>query len=229
MLTWVAGDTAAQRLWTRRLIALDSTAEGVPGARWNLLQARRDTAGIRAFLARLDGGPMSVPQGIIFFEPLDSLTIVYQDRLFEAAYRLAATKADRIQIASDRVRALFNAGRPTQAAQWIDTVATMSLRPAGFLGVTGMYWFGGGPADTMKMDPEQRDIRAAYGGDAARAARLLAFWKKQAAADSTDGFYPRGAALLEARLAAMRSRPGSRPHISSTAPALSTCQVATWT
>ena len=50
MLTWVAGDTAAQRLWTRRLIALDSTAEGVPGARWNLLQARRDTAGSARFL-----------------------------------------------------------------------------------------------------------------------------------------------------------------------------------
>ena len=56
-LTWAARDTAAQRLWTRRLIALDSAGEGVPGARWNLLQATRDTAGIRAFLAGLDAGP----------------------------------------------------------------------------------------------------------------------------------------------------------------------------
>jgi eukaryotic-like serine/threonine-protein kinase len=209
MLTWIAGDTAAQRLWTQRLIALDSTAEGVPGARWNLLQARRDTAGIRAFLSRLDGGPMSVPQGIVFFEPLDSLTIVYQDRLLDAAYRLAATKTDRAQVAGDRVRALVNAGRPSQAAKWIDTVATMNLRAAGFLGVTGMYWFGGGPADTMKMDAEQRDIRAAYGGDAARATRLLAFWKQQAAADSTDGFYSRAAPLLEARVASMRGDPAA--------------------
>ena len=43
-LTWVVGDTAAQRLWTRRMIALDSAGEGVPGARWNLLQATRDEA-----------------------------------------------------------------------------------------------------------------------------------------------------------------------------------------
>ncbi|HVL19206.1 MAG TPA: hypothetical protein VM387_14470, partial [Gemmatimonadales bacterium] len=208
-LTWVAGDTAAQRLWTERLIALDSTAEGVPAARWNLLLARRDTAGIRAFLSRLDAGPMSVPQGILFFGPLDSLTTVFQNRLFDTAYRLAATKNDRIQIAADRVRALYNTGRPSQSAQWVDTVATMSLRQAGLLGVLGMYWFGGGPADTLKMEQEQRDTWAAYGGDARRGARLLALWKERAAADSTDGFYGRGAVLLEARLAAMRGDPAA--------------------
>ncbi len=208
-LTWVAGDTAAQRVWTGRLIALDSTAEGVPGARWNLLQARRDTAGLRAFLSRLDGAPMTVPQGIVFFEPLDSLTLVFQDRLLDAAYRLAATKGDRVQVAGDRVRALVNRGRPSESARWVDTVATMNLRQAGFLGVVGMYWFGAGPADTMKMDAEQRDIWAAYGGDAARGARLLALWKQRAAADSTDGFFLRAAPLLEARLAAMRGEPAA--------------------
>ncbi|HKU63141.1 MAG TPA: serine/threonine-protein kinase [Gemmatimonadales bacterium] len=209
VLTWVSGDTAAQRLWTGRLIALDSTAEGVPGARWNLLQARRDTAGLRAFLSKLDSNPTSVAQGILFFEPLDSLTTVFQDQLFDAAYRLAATKAERIQVAADRVRALNNRGRPSQAARWIDTVATMSVRQAGFLGVIGMYWFGGGRADTTTMDSEQRDIWAAYGGDAARGARLLAFWKQKAAADSTDGFYLRGVPLLEARLATMRGDPAA--------------------
>ena len=209
MLTWVAGDTAAQRVWSDRLIALDSTAEGVPGARWNLLQARRDTAGLRAFVSALEGQTMTVPQGIVFFEPLDSLTMVFQDRLLDAAYRLAATKADRIQVAADRVRALDNRGRPSQSAKWVDTVATMSVRQAGFLGITGMYWFGGGPADTMKMDAEQRDICAAYGGDAARGARVLALWKQRAAADSTDGFYARAVPLLEARLAAMRGDPAA--------------------
>jgi hypothetical protein len=152
---------------------------------------------------------MSVPQGIVFFEPLDSLTIVFQDRLLDAAYRLAATKNDRIQVAADRVRALNNRGRPSQSVKWVDTVATMSVRQAGFLGVTGTYWFGGGPADTTKMDSEQRDIRAAYGGDAARGARLLAFWRERAAADSTDGFYVRAAPLLEARLATMRGDPAA--------------------
>jgi tetratricopeptide (TPR) repeat protein len=208
-LTWAAGDTAAQRVWTERLIALDSTAEGVPAARWNRLLARRDTAGIRAFLGGLASGPMSVPQGILFFGTLDSLTAVFQDTLFGAAYRLAATKDQRLQMAVDRVRMLHNRGRPAEAAKWIDSAATMSVRQAGLLGVVGMYWFGGGPADTIPMQPEHRDTWAAYGGDAARGARLLALWQKRAAEDSTEGFYRRAAPLLEARLATFRRDPAA--------------------
>ena len=51
-LTYVAGDTAAQRLWTRRMIALDSAGDGVPGARWNLLQVDARRGGHR----RVPGG-----------------------------------------------------------------------------------------------------------------------------------------------------------------------------
>jgi tetratricopeptide (TPR) repeat protein len=208
-LTWAVGDTAAQRVWTGRLIALDSTAEGVPAARWNLLQADRDTAGIRAFLAALGSGPWSLPQGILFFGVLDSVTIARRDALHEAARRLAATKQERAQMAADRARALFNYGRPAEAAKWIDSVATMDPRQAGFVALLGEYWFGGGPADTTLMDPEQRHSWATYRGDAARGRKLLALWREAAARDSTDGFTHRAAALLEATLAADRGDPAA--------------------
>jgi tetratricopeptide (TPR) repeat protein len=208
-LTWAAGDTAAQRLWTGRLIALDSTAEGVPAARWNLLQATRDTAGIREFLAGLDAGPMSVPQGILFFGPLDSVTIANRDALSDAVHRLAVSKQDRMQMAGDRARALFNLGRPAEAARWIDTLAAMSVRQAGLVALLGMYWFGGGPADTTHMEPEQRLTWAMYQGDATQGRRLAALWREQAAADTTDGFMHRGPALLDARLAVERNDPAA--------------------
>jgi tetratricopeptide (TPR) repeat protein len=208
-LTWVIGDTAAQRVWTRRLIALDSTAEGVPAARWNLLQARRDTAGIRGFLAGLETGSMHLAKAISFFGPLDSVTTAHRDAIFGAMHRLAATKPERIESASDHARMLFNLGRPTEAAAWIDSVATMSVRQAGLLAILGLYWFGGGPVDTMQMEPEQRDVWATWRGDAARGARVLALWQKRAAEDSLDGFFRRAVSLLEARLAVDRNDPAA--------------------
>ena len=116
-LTWAVGDTAAQRLWTARLIALDSAGEGVPGARWNLLQATRDEAGIAAFLKGLDSGPVQVPQMILFFGTLDSVTIANRDALLAAAHRLSATKPERAQTAGDRVQLPLEPGAPRRRGE----------------------------------------------------------------------------------------------------------------
>ena len=209
-LTWAAGDTAAQRLWTRRLIALDSAGEGVPGARWNLLQATRDEAGITAFLKGLESGPAQVPQMILFFGTLDSVTIANRDALLAASYRLAATKPERAQAAGDRVNYLLNLGRPDEAAKWIDTLATLDRNAAGLASVLGAYWLGGGPGDTTIMDePDTRNSWRTWRGDAAAGQRLLASWRGLAAKDSTDGFPGRGAAILEAKLALDRGDPAA--------------------
>jgi tetratricopeptide (TPR) repeat protein len=209
-LTWAAGDTAAQRLWTRRLIALDSAGEGVPGARWNLLQATRDEAGIAAFLKGLESGPVQVPQMILFFGTLDSVTIANRDALLAASYRLAATKPERAQAAGDRVNYLLNLGRPDEAAKWIDTLATLDRNAAGLASVLGAYWLGGGPGDTTIMDePDTRNSWRTWRGDAAAGQRLLASWRGLAAKDSTDGFPGRGAAILEAKLALDRNDPAA--------------------
>jgi serine/threonine-protein kinase len=208
-LTYVAGDTAAQRLWTRRLIALDSAGEGVPGARWNLLQVDRDEAGIAAFLAGLDSGPVDVPQGILFFGPLDSVTIAHRAELLEAVHRLSATKPYRMAMAMDRAQYLWNLGRPAEAARWIDTLTTLDQRSGGRESVLGAFWFGGGPADTTLMDAEQLDVWRTWRGDAPAGQRVLRLWRDRAAKDSTNAFFPRAAAIVEARLAVDRHDPAA--------------------
>ena len=208
-LTWVQGETAAQRVWTRRLIALDSAGEGVPGARWNLLQATRDEAGIAAFLEGLESGPAQVPQAIMFFGTLDSVTIAHRDALLDAAHRLSATKPERAQTAGDRANFLLNQGRPDEAAKWIDTLATLNQGQAGLASLLGAFWFGGGSGDTTIMDPEQRDSWLAWRGDAAAGQRLLAAWRDRAAKDTTDGFHSRATPLLEAKLASDRRDPAA--------------------
>jgi tetratricopeptide (TPR) repeat protein len=204
-LTWAARDTAAQRLWTRRLIALDSVGEGVPGARWNMLQATRDEPGMKKFLAGLTSSPAAIPQGILYFGALDSITIAHRQALFDASLRLSATKPERTQTFADRARYLFNLGRPDEAAKWIDSLATVSPGQASTLSLLGAYWWGGGPGDTTLMRPEERDGWLSWRGDAAATKRLLATWKDKAAKDTVDGFYGRGAAVLEARIALDRN------------------------
>ena len=210
MLTWVAGDTAAQRVWSGRLIALDSTAEGVPGARWNLLQAPRDTTGLRAFCGRARGAIHDgAPGHRVLRTARQSHHASFQDRLFDAAYRLAATKADRIQVAADRVRALENRGRPAQSAKWVDTVATMSVRQAGFLGIT---------ADVLvrRRAGGHDESWTRSSGTSGRLWRAMPLAGRACCSsggsgppqDSTDGFYAR-AVPCRGRLAAMRGDPAA--------------------
>ena len=208
-LTYVASDTAAQKIWTRRMIALDSAGEGVPIARWNLLQASRDEAGIARFLEGLDSTSAQVPQGILFFSPLDSVTIANRKGLFDAVHRLSATKAERIDVATARTHYLWNLGRPAEAAKWIDTLATLDRTTAGVQSVLGAYWFGGGPADTTFMTGDQLDSWRFWRGDTAAGQRLLQFWRDRAAKDSTNAFYPRAAAIVEAKLAVDRHDPAA--------------------
>jgi serine/threonine-protein kinase len=208
-LTFVVRDTAAQQLWTRRLIALDSAGEGVPIARWNLLQASRDDAGIAAFLAGLDSGEAQTPQGILFFGPLDSITTAHRKALFDAVHRLSATKAERMDVATARTRYLWNLGRPAEAARWIDTLATLDRSAAGVQSVLGAFWFGGEPPDTTFMTADQLDSWRFWAGDAAAGQRLLRFWRDRAAQDSTNAFYPRAVAIVEAKLALDRHDPAA--------------------
>ena len=151
-LTWVAGDTAAQRLWTRRLIALDSAGEGVPTARWNLLQTTRDEAGIAAFLAELDSGPAQVPQGFCSSVRWTASRSPIVSALFDAVHRLSATKAERTDVATARAHYLWNLGRPAEAAKWIDTLATLDRTPPACIRCSAPSGSAAAPADTTLMD-----------------------------------------------------------------------------
>ncbi|HET6636645.1 MAG TPA: serine/threonine-protein kinase, partial [Streptomyces sp.] len=211
-LTYAVGDTAAQRLWSRRLVALDSAGEGVPVARWNLLQSARDSAGIAAFLAGIGSGPLGVPQGILFFGPLDSVTITHEDALLGAVHRLAATKQERVGMAADRARYLWNLGRPSEAAKWIDTLRALGPKDpdvVGRMAILGAGWFGGLPPDTTLLDGEPREVWRTWQGDPVAGRRLWDKWRGLAAKDSLHGFYTRAAPLLEARLALDRHDPAA--------------------
>ena len=211
-LTYAAGDTAAQRLWAHRLVALDSAGEGIPVARWDLLQSARDSAGIAAFLAGIASGPLGIPQGILFFSPLDSVTIANQDALLEAVHRLAATKPERVAMAADRARYLWNLGRPSEAAKWIDTLRALGPKDPDAVGrmmILGGGWFGGLPPDTTLLEGEPREIWRTWQGDPAAGRRLWDKWRGLAAKDSLHGFLTRAAPLLEAKLAVDRHDPAA--------------------
>jgi hypothetical protein len=73
----------------------------------------------------------------------------------------------------------------------------------------GAFWFGGGPPDTTFMTADQLDSWRFWRGDAAAGQRLLRFWRDRAAQDSTNAFYPRAVAIVEAKLALDRHDPAA--------------------
>jgi eukaryotic-like serine/threonine-protein kinase len=202
-----AGDTAAQRLWTARTIALDSTAEGVPLARWDLLQAEGDTAGLRRFLDEFKSGPVDVPQAILFQNPLDSLTIAHQPELLDLFHTHAASQGERVEMAFSRAIVLLNRGRPSEAARWMDTLYTIT--PNSFYPWVVAAYFGGEAADTMRLRPDLRDFLRFMQGDQAAGQRAMAYQRERAAQDSAQGFWFRMVPLSEAMLAVQRRDPAA--------------------
>ncbi|MGH7499566.1 MAG: hypothetical protein ACREL3_12030 [Gemmatimonadales bacterium] len=203
-LTYVVGDTAAQRLWSRRMIALDSTGDNVPQARWDMLQSARDARGIDAFVAGVGQSEWSLVTGILFFGPLDSAVLAHQDALMDAMHRLAATKNERAQTAADRARMLWNRGRPAEAARWIDTLRTIDPGQASLLMVLGAGWFGGGPPDTTQLIPDHLAYWRLHQGDLVAGQRLWEQQRDLAAKDTLSAFITRLAPLTQAVLAVKR-------------------------
>jgi tetratricopeptide (TPR) repeat protein len=203
----VAGDTAAQRLWTARTIALDSTAEGVPLARWDLLQTERDTGGLRRFLDQYKSGPVDLPQGILFQNPLDSLTIAYQPELLDLFHTHAASQGERLEMAYSRAIVLLNRGRPSEAARWLDTL--YAVTPAPFYPWVVAAYFGGELKDSSRLRPDLRDFLHFMQGDLAAGQRSIAYQRQQSAKDSLQGFWYRMVPLSEAMLAVQRHDPAA--------------------
>jgi tetratricopeptide (TPR) repeat protein/tRNA A-37 threonylcarbamoyl transferase component Bud32/TolB-like protein len=210
-LNFVTGDTAAQRLWTRRQIALDSTAESVPLARWDLLQSSADAAGIKAFLAGLSSQPLGVPQAILFQDPRDSVTIAHQPELLDAVHRLATTRAERNDMAFSRWFYLLNRGQPAEAARWLDTLRTIAPGSAAIQSVLGAIWYGGALPDTSTL---ANNIGAANllrfsQGDLSVASAILTDVRAAAARDTLQGFWSRWTPLVEAWVAVEQGAPGA--------------------
>ena len=206
-IAFIAGDTAAQRLWSARAIALDSSAENVMLARWDLLTAARDDAGITRYLAELRSQPVLTVQAILFQNPLDSVTIAHQPELLDIFHALAASQAERQEMALVHVLVNLNRGRPGAAARWLDTLHTITPNP--FYPSVAANFYGGDPADTTRLDANLIDFLKAMRGDEAAGERLVASLRGRAAADTLQGFWSRMLPLTEAMVAVKRRDPAA--------------------
>ena len=202
-LSFVTGDTAAQRLWTRREIVLDSTGENVAQARWDLLQSTADAAGVQAFLARLDSQPLVLSRAILFQNPRDSVTIAHQPELFDAIHRLATTRAERFDMAFSRWFLLLNRGRPAEAAQWLDTLRAIAPGSAAIQSVLGAIWYGGNLPDSTSLAANvgAANLLRFSQGDRSVGPAILKDVREAAAKDTLQGFWHRWAPLVEAWIA----------------------------
>ncbi len=204
-LAFVTGDTAAQRLWTARQIALDSAAENVALAKWDLLQSSRDAAGIKDFVSQLKTRPLIVTQSILFQNPLDSITIAHQPDLLEAWRALAVSKGDRVEMSMIHALTLINRGRPAEAAKWFDTLRTIN-GSANTAAIASLY-YGGTLPDSTLLTPDLRDFIGLTRGDPAAIKRTLAFEADRVAKDSLQGFWYRWYPVTQAILAVERREP----------------------
>jgi tetratricopeptide (TPR) repeat protein len=210
-LNFVVDDTAAQRLWARRQIALDSTAESVPLVRWDLLQASGDAAGVEAFLAVLPSQPIDVARAILFQNPRDSVTIAHQPELFDAVHRMATTRAERFDMAFSRWFLLLNRGRPAEAAQWLDTLRAIAPGSAAIQSVLGAIWYGGDAPDSASLaaNPGAARLLRFSQGDRSVGPAILKDVREAAAKDTLQGFWYRWAPLVEAWIAVEGGDPGA--------------------
>jgi len=208
-VAFTGGDTAAQRVWSRRMIALDSASEGVQLARWDLLQASRDSAGIAEYVSRLESLPLDRGvQSILFQNPADSITIAYQPELLRVFRALAATPGEREEMVSMHIITLLNRGRPGEARRWIDSAIAVNPRSAGFWAFMGGLYFGG-EVDSTVLPPDLLDFIRIRHGDAKAMERSLAFMRERVKGDSAQRSWALFLPLTEAMIAVARNAPNA--------------------
>ena len=205
-LALFAGDSTAQRLWTARQIALDSAAENRPLAEWDLLQSRRDGAGITRFLAGLKSHPLLIAQSMLFQNTLDSVTIAHQQELMDAFQALAVSRGDRAEMANMHLVTLVNRGRPLEATKWADSIHAINPPSGNAAGLAALY-YGGMLPDSSVVTDDVRDFIRFVHGDPAATQRTLAFQRARVAADTLQRFWYRWLPVTEAMLAVQRHEP----------------------
>ncbi|HTO73210.1 MAG TPA: hypothetical protein VMJ30_05295, partial [Gemmatimonadales bacterium] len=207
-LTYLLGDTAAQRLWTRRMMALDSASDDIAVAKWDMLRAAKDSAGIARYLASLDPAPVEVPQALLFFGTTDSISVANQMALLDLMHRKAVTTAERREAVVDRIWTLWNRGRPSEAARWVDTLRTISPSQASLFMLLGR-WMGGEIPATSQLLPDQAMVNRVMEGDLGQSQQWLDTTRARARRDTLLGINSRLAPIFRARVAVMRKEPGA--------------------
>ena len=120
---------------------------------------------------------------------------------------LAASQAERQEMAFVHVLVNLNRGRPGAAAAWLDTVRTINPNP--FYPWVASAYYGGAAPDTSRLDANFNDVLRSGQGDEAAALRVIAGQRERAAADTLQGFWSRMLPLTEAQLAVKRRDPSA--------------------
>lgn len=209
---FVVGDTAAQREWTRRLLALDSTSQLSRQAVWDLAAATHDTRTLETWSSgRGSGAPASVVEFVLWENTLDSVTVANHDRLLEAARSQATTAQERNSVMRFAIASSLNAGRDTATTRWLESAKTAD--PGRWALVTAYCEFieHDCPApDTTAMrraDPMMLELWRLARGDLAAGSRLSTMLRAEAARDTVSGGSGRLAALVDAWMAEVRGAP----------------------
>ena len=207
----VAGDTSAQRFWTRRSLALDSTGSVAIIARWDLASKTGDPIAAERIIA---SDPHTYAPGIVLLLPFDTNAIVHRESYLARAYRATTTNGDRANVAEIAIDALLNAGRPLEVARWLDTLQGIDRGRWAVKVVLGAVVTG---SDTLDLDVVQAHpspfitiIAATLRGDVAGvegSARAL----RSPSPEGTppDPYRARFAALGEAWVAVHRNDPSA--------------------
>jgi serine/threonine-protein kinase len=123
----LAGDTAALRRTMTRLLAVDSTGDGVDGLRWYSAMRLGDSAQVRMLRARFDQfNPPNMAQ--VFIAALDeNIGLGDARRLLERLGDRPVSAEERFGDFYLRMMLALDRGRPFEAASW---AARMQLNPA---------------------------------------------------------------------------------------------------
>jgi serine/threonine-protein kinase len=203
----LAGDTAGQRLWTARMLSVDSTAEGAPLARWDLIPITGSSGDqAKAIAGLLQSASWGDLQAILFQNSVDSFTLAHHATLLERQHALAVSPAERIETAVMIFTDRLERGRPDEARPWVDSMFAISPGTGRVQLLLNSLYGGGTIPDSTVLSPDQLDyLRMTATGDPAATKRVLDSQAKRVAADSGRSAWTQILTLSQA-IAAVRRR-----------------------
>ena len=209
-VAFAEGDTAAAALWVKRVAALDSSDMSVIRTyRWVTASMRGDAPGLRLQMAMLDSTPV-MPRYLLTLFPLDTAVVTNSERIAGVLLRHASSANERRDAIRIRQHALWNAGRPAEAARWVDSLAANGEQPGRVVTqrTSGPTLFGGDWVSPVTYSPAGDDnpsglfaneITRLARGDVSSVDRTVAALRRSAGSgDAVDEDFLRMAAVLEA-------------------------------
>ena len=211
-------DTAAASLWLKRVVALDTSNAAVTAAyRWTVASLRGDAAVLQQQVDALETTPL-LADLLLVYMPLDTAVIANRERLFASGLRHASSSAERRETLRNQMVALWNAGRPAEAARAAELMIsqgapqrTVAIYRTWGNTLLGGDWSSPAPAALAESDPLFRvanEVVRLSRGDASTVDRSVQAIRRSAKdGDAVNVDLARLAAVLEAWAAVSKRSP----------------------